>query len=137
MRIHVLEDSALSKEDFTTMISKFLDVAKEVLEIDTLPRIIFRTKIVTQDDQPSFGMYLVGQNILEISLTNRHPIDILRTMAHELVHYKQDLDGVLDDDSGETGSDHENEANARAGVIMRLFSKQNPQYMLLEPMIKK
>lgn len=134
MKMHLLEGVILSKKDFTIMISKFLDVVKEVLELDTLPRIVFRTEIITGDDQPTFGMYIVGQDTLEVGLSNRHPIDILRTMAHELVHYKQDIDGVLNDDSGETGSEHENEANAKAGIIMRLFSKQNPQYMLLEPL---
>lgn len=134
MRISILENKSLTKEEFSSMINKFLDVAREVLEIDTLPRIIFRTKIINSGDQPSFGMYLVGQDTLEVSLSNRHPIDILRTMAHELVHYKQDIDGILDDNSGETGSEHENEANSKAGVIMRLFSQRNPQYMLLEPL---
>lgn len=134
MKISVLENKTLTKEEFGNMINKFLVIVQEVLEIDSLPKIIFRTKIINSGNQPSFGMYLVGQETLEVSLSNRHPIDILRTMAHELVHYKQDIDGVLDDNSGETGSEHENEANYKAGIIMRIFSQRNPQYMLLEPL---
>ena len=53
--------------------------------------------------------------------------DILRTLAHELVHRKQAEDGRLNITSGETGSDIENEANAQAGVLLRNFGKLNKQ----------
>jgi hypothetical protein len=51
--------------------------------------------------------------------------DILRTLAHELVHRKQEEDGRLDIKSGETGSPIEDEANATAGVLLRNFGKIN------------
>ncbi len=51
--------------------------------------------------------------------------DILRTLAHELIHRKQDEDGRLDPNSGETGSEIENEANAQAGILLRKFGEQN------------
>jgi hypothetical protein len=40
-----------------------------------------------------------------------------------LVHRKQDEDGRIDYESGETGSDIENEANAQAGVLLRDYGK--------------
>jgi Zn-dependent peptidase ImmA (M78 family) len=46
-------------------------------------------------------------------------------LAHELTHYKQDLEGRIDENSGEAGSDIENEANATAAVIMRNYGKAN------------
>ncbi len=33
-----------------------------------------------------------NKNIVHISIINRHPMDILRTIAHEFVHYKQHVD---------------------------------------------
>jgi hypothetical protein len=54
---------------------------------------------------------------------NRNVADILRTLAHELVHRKQDEEGKIDYNSGETGSEVENEANAMAGVLLRDFGK--------------
>jgi Zn-dependent peptidase ImmA (M78 family) len=51
--------------------------------------------------------------------------DILRTLAHELVHRKQEEDGRLDINSGKTGSPIEDEANAMAGVLLRNFGKIN------------
>jgi hypothetical protein len=40
-----------------------------------------------------------------------------------MVHHKQAEDGRIDMNSGETGSEIENEANAKAGVILREFGK--------------
>jgi Zn-dependent peptidase ImmA (M78 family) len=53
--------------------------------------------------------------------------DILRTLAHELVHRKQHEDGRINYESGETGSEIENEANAQAGILLRNFGKLNKQ----------
>ena len=53
---------------------------------------------------------------------------MLRTLAHELTHHKQNLAGILDPHSGATGTDEENQANANAGIVMRDFAKQNPEY---------
>jgi hypothetical protein len=54
-------------------------------------------------------------------------MDVLRTLAHEMVHHKQDINGELNDRSGEDGSPQENEANAKAAVIMSLWAKMNPE----------
>jgi Zn-dependent peptidase ImmA (M78 family) len=54
-------------------------------------------------------------------------MDILRSLAHELVHYKQDVEDRLHHTSGQTGSEHENEAHAVAGQIMRLYGKKHPE----------
>ena len=40
-----------------------------------------------------------------------------------MVHQKQNELGLLEADSGETGSDIENEANACAGILMRNFGR--------------
>ena len=74
----------------------------------------------------SFGGYIPGGRI-EINVGNRHIMDVLRTLAHEMVHYQQDMMGKLKPDSGEDGSNEENEANAKAAVIMRLWGKMNPE----------
>jgi hypothetical protein len=56
---------------------------------------------------------------------NRNMADILRTVAHEMVHHMQNLDNRLNPKSGEDGSPEENEANALAGVMMRKFGREN------------
>jgi hypothetical protein len=61
----------------------------------------------------------------------------MRTTAHELVHYKQYLENRIKPNSGETGSDIENEANAVAGIIMRHFDGANPKAFELKPLDAK
>jgi hypothetical protein len=60
-------------------------------------------------------------------------VDILRTVAHELVHYRQDIRNELNDQSGATGSPEENQAHEIAGVIMRHFNKQYPEFLRSHP----
>ena len=123
-----------SSDQFLEMFGKFLPLAMHYLELKSLPEMKFLAHIGHRD-QPTFGMYVEGKNVLYVALSNRHPIDILRTIAHELTHYKQDTDHKLNDDSGDTGSPEENEANAMAGVIMRHFNKRYPEYLSIKPII--
>jgi hypothetical protein len=115
------------------MFKKFLPLAVEVLGLTSLPKMNFEP-IIDTGEQPSFGAYVPGENTLLVALKNRHPVDILRTVAHELVHYKQDQQGELTDTSGETGSPHENQAHEIAGIIMRNFNKRYPNYLRSKPL---
>lgn len=120
------------KENFISMFEKFLPIAMRYIGLTSLPKMNFESH-VEDTQQPTFGKYENGSHVLHVSLMNRHPNDILRTIAHELVHYKQDTEHQLDSDSGRTGSPVENEANAVAGIVMRHFNKQYPQYLSSKP----
>ena len=106
----------------------FLPFVMKLLKLDKLPRISVHKTIQT-GDQPSFGGYNPEDGTIQLALKDRHPADVLRTLAHELVHFKQDQQGELDEQSGATGSNEENEANTKAGIIMRYFNKRFPQYL--------
>lgn len=121
-----------SKETFVDMFKKFLPLAMEHIGLKNLPKMVFITN-VEDSEQPTFGMYENDDKTLYVALSNRHPNDILRTVAHELVHYKQDIEDSLVDSSGATGSPHENEANATAGIVMRHFNKQYPEFLSSRP----
>lgn len=75
----------------------------------------------------SFGGY--SEDGIGVATKNRHTMDVCRTIAHELVHYKQDKDGKLkyDGEDGKAGSPMENEANAKAAVIMRAWADERPE----------
>ena len=75
----------------------------------------------------SFGSFNPNDDKIWLYVKNRNMADLLRTLAHELVHRKQAEDGRIDYNSGETGSEIENEANAQAGVLLRKFGKQNEE----------
>ena len=114
------------------MIKKFLPVAQKELSLAEFPK-MKPVLGLSSGEHPSFGRFVNDLNSIEFAIENRHPIDILRTLAHELVHCKQREDQRLKPDSGETGSKEENEANARAGVIMRNFDDAYPEYFKEEP----
>jgi len=112
----------------------FLPVAIKHLKIKKLPKIKL-LRAVDTENVPSFGKFSNDDRIVHVDIKNRHPNDILRTLAHELTHYAQGEHGKLDADSWHTGSPVEDQANAEAGVIMREFNKQFPQYMALKPIV--
>jgi hypothetical protein len=130
--LDLLFEGTDSKHTFVDMFKKFLPLAMKVLELDSLPQFSFHASINT-GDQPSFGAYKPEDKTMYIALENRHPVDILRTIAHELVHFKQDLMDHLNPDSGETGSPEENQAHELAGIIMRHFNKQHPEFLKSRP----
>jgi len=124
------ENNGISRKEFHDKLKSFVDFTCEKLGIDEKPSI--RYKEDSKDgQQPSFGGYAPHTKELVVVSKNRHPMDIFRTVAHELVHHKQNVDGRLGkniEQEGATGSDIENEANAEAGKIMRYFGKENPFY---------
>jgi hypothetical protein len=79
----------------------------------------------------SFACIMTGSKKIYVSAINRHPVDILRSLAHEMVHYKQLIDGQ--NVQGHTGSRHENEANAKAGVVLRNYGKMHPELFTMRP----
>jgi hypothetical protein len=131
--LQILKES--SPPDLMKGFEEFLPLVMNVLGINKLPPI----KIVKDvpGAQPSFGGFDQDSGIIYIQITNRHPLDIFRTLAHELVHFKQDTEHKLDGESGRTGSPMENEANATAGIVMRHFNKQYPEYLGQSPLIKE
>jgi hypothetical protein len=105
----------------------FIRFAAEDLELNSLPKFDFKFDSNAGVERRSFGGYMPGQEHITIAVTNRHIMDVCRTLAHELVHYKQDLNSELSDpNAGATGSPQENDANARAAVIMRNWGRLNP-----------
>ena len=109
-------------------VKKFLPWVAKELKIKQLPDI----KLLDQPMNNSFGTYDSAENCLYLVTAGRHPVDVLRTLAHELTHHKQNMAGVLDPHSGETGTEEENEANANAGIVMRNFNNQHPEYLGLQ-----
>jgi hypothetical protein len=97
------------------------------LGIDQQPRLRLRRDPAWSQRNHSFGQFDPATNKLNVSIADRHVMDILRTVAHELVHYHQQEQQDLPPDAGETGSEYENEANARAGELMRNYGQAHPE----------
>ena len=108
------------------LMSKFIDFVISYLDITTPLHINLtrdRTDITTTAYYDPMNMYT------RIYIKDRAIMDVMRSLAHEMVHHKQnergDLTGTEAD--GADGSPLENEANSVAGEIIRVFGKQNPE----------
>ena len=115
---------------FDSILKAFLIFLKREL------RVTFDVPIILIDDADfakkvfAFG-FINEDKVIYLSIINRHPIDILRTLSHEMVHYKQLIEkGTI---KSHAGSPEENIANAKAGEIMRKYGKLHPELFDLMP----
>jgi len=115
------------KKSKAQIIGEFIKFAKERLTLNKFP---FQIKLVKDNEFAttfkSYGGYDPNTDEIYVYVSNRSMPDILRTLAHELVHLKQREIGTVGSyKDGATGSDVENEANAAAGILLRDFGRRN------------
>jgi hypothetical protein len=111
-----LNEVAMNKDN----VHEFIKFARKALQLKEKVSV----KLLTQrHEHMTAACYDPNTNEISIYTKGRAFPDVCRSLAHELVHQKQNELGVLEVDSGQTGSDIENEANACAGIIMRNFGE--------------
>lgn len=103
-------------------LNDFVKFAAKELSLSKLPKIhLVGNKENTKN---AFGHSI--NNEIYIRVTDRHPDDIMRTIAHELIHIKQTQ-------TGKHGTQfREDEANAIAGRIMRKYNTTYPSVFKLK-----
>lgn len=112
--------------DLHTKLTEFVGFCKEELQLDSAPKITIVRDPAFSVKNKTFGHTDLDEGSITVQVKNRHILDIFRTLAHELVHIKQMRENRLKPGSGKDGSDHENEANSVAGVILRKYAKMHP-----------
>ena len=114
---------------FDTILKRFLVFLKQQLNIKyDVPYVLIDDADFAKKEK-AFG--IMNNKLIYVSVVNRHPMDILRTFAHEVVHYKQVIDGK--NMSSSAGSMIENQANAKAGELMRKYGQLHPELFDLMP----
>lgn len=121
------QDNSEQEDSLLARLKHFTDWCQQMLEIESLPEITFVTTPEFSKTQCSFGGYNPLEKTITLSIHKRHPVDIMRTLAHELVHCRQDETTGINYEDGKTGSGAENEANSVAGMIMRTYGRMNPE----------
>lgn len=124
--IENLNEDVLDEEKKQSIINEFIDYANQYLDIEDKPNIIISNNPKEASEMRSFGKFTPEIKEIVVVGINRNLADVLRTLAHEMVHYKQYQEDRLYEDSGSDGTDIENEANSEAAVIMRQFGRNNP-----------
>lgn len=110
------------------ILKDFIDFCVKELKINNIPTVKLRRDPQWSVVHKTFGRYINDRHMLEVAWGQRHIMDILRTVAHELTHKHQHEREEVPASAGETGSEYENEANARAGVLMRDYARLHPDY---------
>jgi hypothetical protein len=113
-----------TKIQFDSIVKQFVSFLKKELRLTIDIPFVFIDDVSFSKKNKAFGM-MNNDGIIYLSIVNRHPIDILRTLAHEYVHYKQSIKGQVM--KSHPGSPAENEANAKAGEIMRKYGQLHPE----------
>jgi hypothetical protein len=118
------EEPAPSDEE---ILKDFVQFCVAELKIESMPTVKLRRDPQWSVVNRTFGRYINDTHLLEVAFGQRHIMDVLRTVAHELTHKHQHERESVPADAGETGSPWENEANARAGILMRDYGQQHPE----------
>jgi cytidyltransferase-like protein len=122
----VVVKEGLEKKIDSNVIKEFIKFAVKELRMTRMPEgLTLSYNTDTAKSRHTFGTFDPNNGKIWLYVKNRNMADVLRTLAHELVHRKQDEDGRIDYASGNTGSEIENEANAKAGILLRKFGKNN------------
>ncbi len=122
-----LNESMLPVEKKNKIIDEFVNFASEKLDLgNQKPDITISYDNSEAQNMKSFGKFTPHDNKIRVVAVNRNLADVLRTLAHEMTHYKQNLNKKITLSSGDTGSDIENEANTFAGIALREFGSKYP-----------
>jgi hypothetical protein len=110
-------------------INHFVEYATKKLKLKEQPKITLVSGREYSEAKTSLGGYNPVSKEIYVAIEGRLTADILRTLAHEMVHRKQDELGLVKDEvkDGATGSPIENQAHAVAGILMRNYGKINKQ----------
>ena len=83
------------------------------------------------------AVYNVGDNKCTIYGKNRAIVDVCRSIAHEMTHMMQDEQGLITGYVQDAGGFHEDQANARAGELIKRFAKSSKERKAIYESIKK
>ncbi len=97
MKCNIRNNSNMNLKDLNPLIDDLASSVQQKIGFNSMP------SIVLQDDEDNADVllgktaYYDPQNkAVTVYVTNRHPKDILRSIAHELVHHGQNLRGEFD-----------------------------------------
>jgi Zn-dependent peptidase ImmA (M78 family) len=108
--------------DSTKRLKKFAEWAINALNIENPPVIKYGFDSAVAKEKKSFGTTRSNGDIW-VHVGNRSIADAARTLAHELVHFRQFNNGAAHNNmSHEKTAEIEDEANAIAGRLMRKYA---------------
>lgn len=113
-------DSLTEKKKKT--LDKFVLFVKKQLDLKTVPTVIVQNHRNGLKTTANYN-YTEENKVIKVSSKNRALVDVMRSIAHELVHHKQFEQGRLTVKPPDIGGEIEDEANAKAGQYIKMFFK--------------
>jgi Zn-dependent peptidase ImmA (M78 family) len=112
-------------QSIVDQVKSFVRWARPQLGLHGRIQIRLTRKQARNGNQHTFGYFDIENNCIVVCVRNRHINDVLRTVAHEIIHLAQHQRSPLGVEDGRTGSNIENQANAVAGVLMRKWNNKS------------
>ena len=112
-------------DDNKEKLTAFVKFVKDQLELKTVPTISIKGNRDGLKTTANYD-YTKENKIIKVYGKNRALVDIMRSVAHEMVHHKQFEDGRLEQRPPDVGGEIEDEANAKAGQYIKMFAKEDP-----------
>jgi len=128
-KLKIICDKRLNPKSYQTIID-FIKFCNRILKIEDMP--IMHLHMIKKPEMTT-GMYNRSNNTMHILVGKRLIVDVLRTIAHELTHRRQDETGLLDkhlanvdpvNEMGDIDTVYENEAYTLAGNIVKIFCRK-------------
>jgi len=106
-------------------LNEFVKFVKKELELETVPTIVIKGNRDGLKTTANYD-YTKENKIIKVFGKGRMLVDIMRSVAHEMVHHKQFEQGRLEVRPPDIGGEIEDEANAKAGQYIKMYSKIDP-----------
>jgi len=103
-------------------LTNFVKFVKQELGIKHTPTIAILNERRDLKTTASYD-YAKENKVIKAYAKNRMLVDVMRSIAHEMVHHKQWEDGKLKVQPPDIGGPIEDIANAKAGQFIKMFAK--------------
>jgi hypothetical protein len=114
---------ATLNDDNKKKLNDFVKFIKNELKLKDIPTISIQNHRDGLKTTANYD-YTKENKIIKVCSKNRALVDVMRSLAHELVHHKQWEDGRLDGPKPpDIGGEIEDEANAKSGQFIKMFAK--------------
>ena len=112
------------KEEYQEKLTAFVKFVKKELDLKETPKIVVQNGRKDLKTTANYN-YSKDEKVIKVNGKNRALVDIMRSIAHEMVHHKQFEEDRLLVKPKDIGGDIEDEANAKAGQFIKMFAKED------------
>lgn len=121
------------ENDHKYTITKFLKFISDELAFQNPYKVVLTKN--RDGDLKTYAYYNPSNGLIKVYCKNRGLADVLRSIAHELIHHHQNENGKLEKPVQDVGGEIEDEANSVAGQFVKKFGYANPELAIYEKVL--